>query len=76
MTKSIFLSFLCDSKPVEKGWYATLHCWDPQEGFFPGAAFWNGKSFDSGRPISNFVDKVFKNKEDAEKFAYDNDPNW
>lgn len=28
--------------PIVAGWYATLTCWDPVEGFFPGCNHWSG----------------------------------
>jgi hypothetical protein len=65
-----------DDKPKTRGWYATLHCWEVQEGFSPGAAFWNGAEFTTNLPISNWVDRVFDSEQDANGFAFDNDPNW
>jgi hypothetical protein len=34
-----------DHKPAEPGWYPTVHCWDDEEGLFPGAHHWNGKGW-------------------------------
>lgn len=65
-----------DRGPEIKGWYATLHCWEVQEGFFPGSAFWNGEKFTNDLPISNWVDNVFLSKEEAGEYAVKNDPNW
>lgn len=31
--------------PTESGWYATLTCWNPEEGFFSGADRWNGSAW-------------------------------
>lgn len=30
--------------PKEPGWYAAWQCWDPQEGAFPSAIFFDGKT--------------------------------
>lgn len=30
-----------DIEPEASGWYATLICYDPQEGILDGAAYWN-----------------------------------
>lgn len=65
-----------DEIPKEIGWYATLHCWDIMEGFFAGAAHWNGERWDTTKPISNFIDRVFNEYEDALLFAEKHDPNW
>lgn len=65
-----------DRTPTKTGWYAILICWESNEGFFPGAAYWNGEIFTTDLPVSNFVDIAFLTKEEAEEFAEDNDPNW
>ena len=75
MKNARFISVF-DAKPKNNGWYAILYCWEVQEGFFPSAAHWNGDKFDSSLPVSNWVDKIFSIKEDAAKFALDNDPDW
>lgn len=65
-----------DKNPLYVGWYPVLICWEAHEGFFPNAAFWDGKKFTTDLPVSNFVDIVFPTKNEAEKFADDNDPCW
>ncbi len=65
-----------ENKPKAKGWHGTLHSWDSQEGFFPGASFWDGEKFATTLPVCHFIDKVFDCENDAELFANDNDPVW
>jgi hypothetical protein len=75
MNKTRFKPFL-DDKPKVKGWYATLHCWDIEEGMFPGAAYWEGDRFDTDLPITAFIDHVFETEQAADDAAWENDPNW
>lgn len=66
--------------PTESGWYATTHCFDPEEGIFPGAYFWDGVSwiFDDlvwgTLPLLNRSSVTFPSKSAAEKWAYEHDP--
>jgi len=62
-----------DETPPMTGWYATLHCWDPYEGFFPGSAFWHGETWSNSLPIVAWAGP-FDTMEDAEKWADENDP--
>lgn len=66
---------LTDAYPTRVGWYAVLCCWDELEGSFPGANYWDGKM---RHPDINASWRrwptVFKSKEEAETYAYDNDP--
>lgn len=56
------------------GWYAVVVCWDENEGLSPSASFWNGQEWaDDRRPISAFHGP-HPSKEDAERWAYDHDP--
>lgn len=56
------------------GWYAVVICWDGNEGMFPSASFWNGLAWsDDNRPIAAFHGP-HPSKEDAERWAYDHDP--
>ena len=65
-----------DKTPAAKGWYATLHCYDVMEGFFPSSSYWDGEKFTSSLPISNWINKKLNNKDEAERFARESDPNW
>lgn len=60
--------------PTVPGWYATLHSWDFHEGPFPNAHYWNGQNWNMNRPIYACSPKSFLSREDAEKWAYANDP--
>ncbi len=62
-----------DPKPPMSGWYATLHCWDPLEGFFPGAAWWDGEKWSNSLPICEWAGP-FDTEDAADKWAEDNDP--
>ncbi|NBT33331.1 MAG: hypothetical protein EBT13_15935 [Rhodobacteraceae bacterium] len=38
---------------LSSGWYPVLECCDPQEGFFPGALFYDGTSWrDKTMPVA------------------------
>lgn len=67
---------LCfDESPTEIGWYATLHTWDPMEGFFPDAHYWDGKEWlDRGRASISYWPTVFPSKEEAKNYADEHDP--
>ena len=58
--------------PSENGWYAVLICYDPQEGIFPSAAYWDGEKW-SHKSVSGFGVKCETEKE-AEDLAYAHDP--
>lgn len=61
--------------PTEVGWYATIQTWDPMEGMFPGAHYWDSKEWlDKGRASISYWPIVFASKEEAEKYARDHDP--
>jgi len=38
-------------KPLSPGWYAVVKCWEPSEGYFPDANFWDGQSWQERQPI-------------------------
>jgi len=69
-----------DSLPAETGWYPVLICWEPREGFFPDAAYWNGTEFldesSSPRPYSHYINQPCDSFTEAEALADDNDPDW
>jgi hypothetical protein len=63
-----------DVSPEREGWYATLECWDVEEGMFPGAHYWNGTEFDCAINASiSYWPVRFDTKEEAESYAYAND---
>lgn len=64
-----------DESPKEAGWYAVLLCWEPREGFFPGAAYWDGARFNE-TAVSHFIPQPFEDEQTAKDSAYENDPNW
>lgn len=55
------------------GWYATIHCWEVEEGMFPGANYWNGTSWDFKMPVFMWAGP-FLSKSEAEEWAYEHDP--
>ena len=61
-----------DDQPGEPGWYPVLRCWDPEEGTFPGAGYWNGSSWDN-QAVSSFGSRCASRTE-AERLAYEHDP--
>jgi hypothetical protein len=67
---------LRDDNPTQPGWYATLVCWEVEEGMFPGAHYWNGNAWEpSWRSAGiQYWPIVFDTKEAAETYAYEHDP--
>jgi hypothetical protein len=66
-----------DVPPAQTGWYATLHCWEVEEGMFPDAHYWNGSEWEPETTASIlYWPTQFDSKEEAERFARDNDPEW
>jgi hypothetical protein len=66
--------WISDHPPTETGWYATTHCWDPYEGIFPGAHFWNAEWISEGHPIGQRSPMAFTSKAEALEWAYQHDP--
>lgn len=64
----------CGAVPLGPGWYATCHCWDPAEGVFPGAHYWDGKQWDEDLPFDAFSSVAFATRVEAEEWAHDHDP--
>lgn len=68
--------------PAKIGWYATLHTWDPLEGLFPGAHYWDGKLWrtelggvlSGTRASVSYWPIVFESREEAEVYADEHDP--
>ena len=46
-------AWLYEQEDAERapGWYAIALCWDPEEGTFPGADYWDGNEWTEGGPI-------------------------
>lgn len=65
-----------DSGPLERqGWYATLHSWDPNEGIFPGAHYWDGARWQPETTAAlQYWPTVFETEEEACAYAYEHDP--
>jgi hypothetical protein len=59
-------------EPAEPGWYAILICYDPREGIFPDAGYWDGTKWDR-KAVSGHGDRC-ESMELAEALAYENDP--
>ena len=66
------MNWIFKDVPKNPGWYATIYCWDAQEGVSVGAMKWNGKEWESAAPIQAFTGP-FKTEAEAEQWAYDND---
>lgn len=64
--------------PAESGWYAILVCWDPEEGYFPNADFFDGETWHeySPRLITYRSPTPFMAKEPAHAWAYTHDLHW
>ena len=62
--------------PTEPGWYATLHCWDANEGVFPGATQWTGSAWETENRHAAVVGYAgpFPSQEEASAWADVNDP--
>lgn len=58
--------------PKAPGWYAVLICYDPQEGIFPSAAYWDGEKWNR-KAVSGFGERR-ETEAEAEALAYENDP--
>lgn len=69
------MSELLSDRPGQIGWYATLLCWDPLEGMFPAAHYWNGAKWE---PETNagiqYWPIIFESKQEAKNYADENDP--
>jgi hypothetical protein len=40
-----------DEPPSAEGWYPVMICWEVEEGFFPGSAWFDGKRWDTTEPV-------------------------
>jgi hypothetical protein len=62
-----------ESKTKPPGWYATLHCWDADEGLFPDAHFWDGNEWDWNGPITSHAGP-FESEDATKAWADEHDP--
>ena len=62
-----------DQLPQQPGWYATLHCWDSNEGVFPRAMEWLGDRWAERLPIYAWQGP-FPDEEAAVRWADEHDP--
>ena len=64
-----------DENTGQPGWYATVSCWDIQEGMFPGAHYWDGMQWGSDGPIVAYCGP-FGSQADALLWARAHDPEF
>jgi hypothetical protein len=50
--------------PTIPGWYVILRCYDPQEGVFLDADYWDSQKF-LGKGVSCYAEPPFSSKEKA-----------
>jgi hypothetical protein len=62
------------SEPAIVGWYATLYCWDSNEGSFPGANWWTGMHWQEPLPVYAVSPTAFSSEEEAKAWADKHDP--
>lgn len=55
MKTQIIDDWTWEDKPPVPGWYAVLYCWEPQEGVFTDAAYWNGQVWSQSLPIGGYA---------------------
>jgi hypothetical protein len=69
------MNTLLSDNPTSPGWYATLHCWDVEEGMFPSAHYWTGSRWqpETSAGIQHWP-IMFDTEDDARQYADDNDP--
>jgi hypothetical protein len=63
-----------DDDPTKVGWYAVTRCWDLEEGIFPDAHFWDGRTWDPNYPIGERSPMAFDSKKEALDWGYEHDP--
>lgn len=64
-----------DEHPPETvGWYATVLCWDAQEGLIPRAEYWDGSHWVGDRPVVQRSPETFTSEPEAHAWAYAHDP--
>jgi len=60
-----------EQSPSKSGWYPAVLCWEPEEGFFPTGAFWNGSAWENASALCEWVDERFETEGEAQARAYD-----
>jgi hypothetical protein len=55
------------------GWYATVICWDVEEGMIPDADYWDGSAWREGYPVMACAGP-FETENDADDWAQSHDP--
>jgi hypothetical protein len=68
--------WLEECPPEKPGWYATLYCFDPEEGTFPSESEWSGTAWSDSLPYTHRSPEPFATRHEAGRWASDNDPNW
>lgn len=59
--------------PDKPGWYATLHCWDFEEGIFDKATEWLGEKWADDSPITAWAGP-FPDEATAQEWAENHNP--
>lgn len=63
-----------DDPPAQHGWYATMHSWDPVEGMFPGAHYWDGKQWQPQTSAGILYWPIkFDSEDEAKRYADEHD---
>lgn len=66
-----------ETEGLPVGWYPVLLCWDPNEGIFPNAAYWDGTEWkETIGPVNNYWRIWFATQAASYRYAYDHDPEW
>lgn len=71
-----YFQFVGDREPPpsKPGWYPMQYAWDAaEEGIFTGAAYWNGKAWETDVPLFGWIDECFDDEEQAADLAWEND---
>ena len=59
-------------RPGCEGWYAIQYCWDVEEGVWVGSAYYDGKEWKTGLPVTSFAGP-FGSEIEAARWAADHD---
>ena len=63
-----------EDDPTEIGWYAVVYCFDPHEGMFPTANYWDGTAWRHRGPIILRSPNTFPDMTTASDWARAHDP--
>lgn len=66
-----------DEGPPKPGWYATIYCWEAEEGSFYGGLYWSGSDWRSQEdrpdmrpfPVTGYSTAPFPGRAEAEAAA-------